>query len=135
MNENNNYYYQAPPQQTPPPQNGNNQIFLEDRSVALCIILSIVTCGLYMWYWRYKMVDELNAASKDPAPTSGGTVLVLSLITCNIYGLIWLYKAGQQMNAAKLQRGMLSDSSLSIVYLVLAIFGLRSSHMLLYKTI
>ena len=28
------------------------------------------------------------------------------------------------MNAAKLQRGMLSDSSLSIVYLVLAIFDL-----------
>ena len=122
MEENNNYYYQASP---PPPQNETDGVRLENRNIALCIVLSIVTCGIYMWYWLYKLVNDLSAASRDSAPTSGGMVLVLTLITCNIYGWFWLYKAGQQMNAAKQQRGLPADPNAGVIYLVLAIFGLN----------
>ena len=67
---------------------------------------------------------QLNAAANDPNATSGITVFLLSLITCGIYQLYWFYKAGQQVNQAKTARGMAVDSNISILYLVLGIFGL-----------
>lgn len=118
MEENNNRYEQAPP-----PQNGAGH--LENRNIAFCIVLSLVTCGIYGLYWLYKIIEDLNAASKDPAPTSGGMAILLMLITCNIYGWFWLYRAGQQMNQAKQQRNLPPDPNASIIYLVLAIFGLN----------
>ena len=30
---------------------------VEPRSVAICLILSLVTCGIYMLYWMYKVND------------------------------------------------------------------------------
>lgn len=123
MEENQNYYYQAPPEQAPPTPPDNS--FLEYRNIATCIILSVVTCGIYGLYWLYKLVGDLNRASNDPDQTSGGMVILLSFITCGIYQLYWFYKAGQQMNTAKLLRGMQQDASTGILYLVLAIFQLH----------
>ena len=129
MEENHgNNYYQAPPQPEPQPQQQPQNPrgrFIENRNIALCIVLSIVTCGIYGLYWLYRIIEDLNTASNDSAPTSGGTVILLMLITCNIYGWFWLYKAGQQMNRAKQLRGLPQDPNASIIYLVLAIFGLN----------
>ena len=94
------------------------------RNIGVCILLSLVTCGIYGIVWLVQMVDELNAAANDPNATSGITVFLLSLITCGIYQLYWFYKAGQQVNQAKTARGMAVDSNISILYLVLGIFGL-----------
>lgn len=49
--------------------NGNtNKIFIETRSIPVCIILSIVTCGIYNLYWIYRLakdVNTLNAAQQN----------------------------------------------------------------------
>ncbi|MBR3145378.1 MAG: DUF4234 domain-containing protein [Clostridia bacterium] len=94
------------------------------RNIAVAIILSIITCGIYGIYWLIKLVDELNEASGNMNGTSGGMVFLLSLITCGIYGLYWYYKAGEMVNQAKYRRNMYTDSSSGIVYLLLGIFGL-----------
>ena len=95
------------------------------RSIILSIILSIITCGIYGLYWIYKLVEELNEASGNTNDTGGLAVILFSLITCGIYGLYWYYKAGEKVNTAKTQRGIgPADSSFSILYLVLGIFGL-----------
>lgn len=96
----------------------------KNRNIGVCILLSIVTCGIYAIVWFVQMVDELNAAANEPNATSGITVFLLSLVTCGIYELYWFYKAGQQVNRAKTARGMTADSNISILYLVLGIFGL-----------
>lgn len=103
---------------------GGNAGGPKNRSIGVCILLSIVTCGIYGIVWLVQMVDELNAASSEPNAQSGITVFLLSLVTCSIYQLYWLYKAGQQVNKAKTARGMSVDSNASILYLVLGIFGL-----------
>ena len=36
---------------------------MKNRSIPLCIILSIVTCGIYMLYWFVVLTDDLNYAS------------------------------------------------------------------------
>lgn len=89
------------------------------RSIALSIILSIVTCGIYMLYWQYKLNDEVNDMAEDPAALGGGMVVILSIITFGIYNLYWFYKMGQKCDYIRQQ-----DSYSSILYLVLGVFGL-----------
>lgn len=93
------------------------------RSIPLCIVLSLITCGIYSLYWMLKINDDLNYMSNQTSDTSGGTVIVLSIITCGIYALYWYYKMGNKIDAINAQRGMTPSNS-SLLYLILGIFGL-----------
>lgn len=95
---------------------------IEQRNIALCIVLSIVTCGIYGIYWFICLSNDANTAS-GTFGTSGGTAFVLTLITCGIYGLYWAYKQGEKIDSAKNSRGIPTGNS-GILYLVLSIFGL-----------
>lgn len=96
---------------------------IQKRNIAVCIILSIVTCGIYGIYWLICLNDDTNRAANDPNATSGGIVFLLSLVTCGIYGMYWCYKMGQQLDRAYQNRDM-APSNKSVILLVLAIFGL-----------
>lgn len=96
---------------------------IQPRNVAVCIILSIVTCGIYALYWLIKLNDEANALAEVQAPTSGGLVIVLTIVTCGIYGLYWNYKQGERIDVAKTARGIPSSNS-GILYLILSVVGL-----------
>lgn len=93
---------------------------IAQRDIALAIILSFVTCGLYPIYWMIKLNDEINilAGEADTAP-SGGMVFLLSLVTCGIYTFVWLYKMGEKCDKIK---GAPGNSN--ILYLILAFLGL-----------
>lgn len=89
------------------------------RNIAVSIILSFITCGIYGIYWMIKLNDEINELVGDTQATSGGVVYILSLITCGIYGLYWMYKMGEKCDKIKN-----SNSSTGVVYLILGLFGL-----------
>jgi len=91
---------------------------IKERNIAVCIILSIVTCGIYAIYWLVVMADDLNAVSGHPEDTSGVMVMLLTIITCGIYGWYWLYKAGKKLDE------MDGTGDNSVLLLILAIFGL-----------
>lgn len=95
---------------------------MRERNIAVCIILSIVTCGIYGLYWLYAMANDINELTGDNS-ASGAMVLVLSIITCSIYLWYWLYQAGKKIDAVKCARGQMSDNS-GVLYLILAILGL-----------
>ncbi|MEG1477520.1 MAG: DUF4234 domain-containing protein, partial [Oscillospiraceae bacterium] len=57
---------------------------MRNRNIALCIVLSIVTCGIYDLYWWACLADEGNIGAGVPG-TSGIGVVLLSFITCGIY--------------------------------------------------
>lgn len=88
------------------------------RSIPVCVILSIVTCGIYGIYWMIKLNDEINMLANEPGATSGGIVFLLSIVTCGIYGLYWQYKMGERCDRIKGTAG-----SSGILYLILAIVG------------
>lgn len=94
---------------------------VEERNIALCIILSIITCGIYWYYWIYKMNEDLNVVSNRRNDASGATVIILSIITCGIYLWYWMYKAGEKLNTAGLIQGR-NISNNGVVYLILCIF-------------
>lgn len=98
-------------------------MMIEKRSIPLCIVLSIVTCGIYAIYWFVKLTDDTNQITNDPNATSGGIAFLLTLVTCGIYGIYWAYKQGEKLDNLKAQRG-LPTSSQAILYLILELFGL-----------
>jgi len=94
------------------------------RNIAIAIILSIVTFGIYGIIWMISMADELNEASGDTNAPSGGMVVLLSIVTCGIYQWIWLYKAGDAISQARRIRGLPTSSENGVLYLVLSLVGL-----------
>ena len=97
------------------------------RSIALAIILSIITCGIYAFYWMYRINEELNQLAGNYQATSGGAVVLFDIITCGIYGIYWAYKMGQ--NCGRLN----GDSSSGILYLLLALFGFQIINLALFQ--
>lgn len=96
---------------------------IQERKIALCIILSIVTCGIYALVWFFNLVNDLNTASPSADDKTPGTVLLLSIVTCGIYSFVWLYKSGDKVDKIRAKNGEAPSSS-AVLYLVLAIFGL-----------
>ena len=54
---------------------------IQQRNIAVCIILSIVTCGIYGIYWFIVLSNDTNTVSNAENATSGGVAFVLSLFT------------------------------------------------------
>ncbi|MBQ9360493.1 MAG: DUF4234 domain-containing protein [Lachnospiraceae bacterium] len=94
-----------------------------NRNIALCIIFSIITCGIYGIYWMYVLNEEINSLSGEQNGTSGGLVILFSIITCGIYSWYWLYRMGERTDIIKQNMGNPPSSS-AILYLILGIFGL-----------
>ena len=115
-------YNQAPNQQYYQQPQYGMPAYVPQRSIVTCIILTIVTCGIYGIYWMYTLTEDLNAISRDPSAQSGGMVILLSLVTCGIYSLIWLYKQGDTIDRIKTARGIYSTNT-GLIYLVLSLFG------------
>lgn len=96
---------------------------IQQRSIPVCIILSIVTCGIYGIYWFICLANDTNTVSGEQNATSGGIAYLLGLVTCGIYFWYWAFKQGEKIDAAKNSRGMASSNS-GILYLILCLFGL-----------
>lgn len=96
---------------------------IQKRDIAMAVVLSIVTCGIYSLYWLVCLTNESNTVSDDRESANGGLALLYTIITCGIYGYYWNYKMGKKLyEAGKIHGVDISDNS--VLYLVLAIFGL-----------
>lgn len=95
---------------------------IKQRNIAVCIILSIVTCGIYGLYWFVCLTDDVNTAAEEQG-TTGAVALLLSIVTCGIYGLYWAYKMGEKVDLIKSRNGMQTSNS-GIMYLILNFIGL-----------
>ena len=51
--------YQQNPYQPNGPQYGNYRAPVKNRNIALCVVLSIITCGIYGIYWMYKAGEKV----------------------------------------------------------------------------
>nr|WP_297703454.1 DUF4234 domain-containing protein [uncultured Butyrivibrio sp.] len=97
-----------------------NTAGITKRNLALAIILSIVTCGLYSIYWFIVLTDETNQLANRQDGASGVIAFIFSIITCGIYYFYWSYKLGEKVDTIK---GTPNGSS-AILFLILSIFGL-----------
>ncbi len=95
---------------------------VNQRSVVVAIILSIVTCGLYGIYWMYAITNEVGILSGESG-FNGGKAILFTIITCGIYYFFWWYQMGQNIAKAQQYRGIYPKDN-GVLYIVLAIFGL-----------
>lgn len=92
---------------------------MKERNIVTCILLTIITCGIYGIYWFIVLTDDVVRLSDGKEYNqSGVTAFLFSIITCGIYTLYWMYKMGKSVSLIK---GYGDDG---ILYLILSIFGL-----------
>lgn len=96
---------------------------MKQRSIGMCILLTIVTCGIYGLYWFVCITDDTNEMSGENELAGGGMALLLTLVTCGIYGWYWAYKMGEKVDIIK-NRGGMPSSNIGILFVVLQLFGL-----------
>ena len=91
--------YPAPPAANPAPQ-GFGPIN-ENRDLVTYILLTIVTCGIYGYWFVYTMAQDANIACADDGEETPGLAvyILLSIVTCGIYSYYWQYKLANRLQA------------------------------------
>lgn len=92
----------------------------KERNVGLVIVFSIITCGIYGFYWYYvTMRDMSDMVGRDELDIA---IELLLLIFCWPYSIYWYYKYGKK---AAIMDGIvgLPEQDDSIILLILAILG------------
>lgn len=95
------------------------EIYMEDmckmaikrRNLALCILFSIITFGIYDIYWFVCLTNDSNEINPSEKTASGGLAFLFSLITGGIYTIYWMYKLGKKLTGS------------GVLYLVLTFVG------------
>jgi len=78
---------------------------IQTRNFWTVLLLSLVTCGIYMIYFLYTYVQDLNkvCAGDGEEDMNFIKIILLSAVTCGIYGMYWYYCIGNRLqnNAAR----------------------------------
>lgn len=96
----------------------------EDRiEVAVGLILSVVTCGLYNIYWNYRQFEALNRLL-GREEFKFVQWLLLSIVTCGLFHIYYEYKMGAELYGWLKANGHEANPNLPVIGLCLSIFGL-----------
>ena len=106
---------------------------VKERNIALCIIFTIITCGIYGLYLFVSMTDDTNTIAQQPG-TSGVMALVLTIVTCGIYGFYWAFKCGEKIDQAHRIKGEPASNG-GILYMIVYIFGAIIAYALIQNEI
>jgi len=95
------------------------------RDVAVVVLLTIFTFGIYWIYWLIVTNDEIENTLRfhDGSVPSGGIVFLLSIVTCGIYTIYWWYKQGQRISYLQREHNLPPNDN-SVLYLILSLVGL-----------
>lgn len=91
--------------------------------VAVGIIFSIVTCGLYNIYWNYRQMKAMNALL-GREEFDFAKWAILTLVTCGIYHVYYEYRMGNELQIWLTQNGRPVNPHLALIGLLLSVFGL-----------
>ena len=95
-------------------------IEINKRNIGVCILLSIITLGIYGIYWLYLLVKNTRSIQKD---TNDCTGEMLCLIFLPFYSLYWWYTRGEKVKQGFSEHNYTSIGN-GVIYLILSIFGL-----------
>ncbi len=95
---------------------------VKEQNIAVNVILSIVTCGIYGFIWMASLTNDIDTVAENPNRRSGGMVVLLAIITCGLYSIYWWYQNGKLLESAN-QKSNRGGNSNAILYLVLSLVG------------
>ncbi len=88
---------------------------MKKRSVALAIIFSIITFGIYAIYWFVCLTNDSNRICPEKATAGGGLAILFTIITCGIYTFYWHYRLGKKLGEESVAFLLLSVVGLGII--------------------
>lgn len=105
-------------------KSGEKQKLTTDRSIVAYVLLTIITCGIYGYYFIYNLAKEINVACEgDDERTPGlASYIIFSFLTCGFYSLYWEYKIANRIAANGSRYGLHIEENGSSV-LLWRIFG------------
>jgi protein-S-isoprenylcysteine O-methyltransferase Ste14 len=92
---------------------------IKKRSLALLILFSIITLGIYGLYWIHKLAKDVNAICEWDGKKTGGLLkyLFFGLITLGIYAWVWLFLLGDRLQDTAPRYGLTFKESGGIILL------------------
>ena len=80
----------------------------DDRGIVSYVLLNIITCGIYGFYFIHKMAQEVNIACDGDGEETPGLLIfiLLSIVTCGFYAYYWYYKLGNRLSANASRYGL-----------------------------
>ena len=98
-----------------------NSRVIEKREPVVVLLLSLITCGIYLIFWYSKTYDELaDITGKTPTGNEFITDLLLVIVTCGVWGIYVDYQIGLQLEDMQRERGM-PTSDIKTIAIVLDI--------------
>lgn len=95
----------------------------DDRSLLSYIVLNIITCNIYSWYFLYKIAADVNVACEGDGKSTAGLTkfIILNLITCGIYSWLWYYNLGNRLaeNAPRYGMNFQENGTTVLLWLLL----------------
>lgn len=90
---------------------------IKERNIVTCILLSIITCGIYGIYWMIMLAKE-SVSVKDPADS--GVLEIVLMLFLPFLGIFLCEKKLAEGCAAK----EIAHTDNSVLYLILGLVGL-----------
>ena len=84
---------------TPPPYSGGR--LKEDRSLVTYILLSLVTCGIYGYYFIYKLAEEVNIACEGDGEQTSGLVAFIVIHYLRYLCLLLVLQIGKSFSGKR----------------------------------
>ena len=92
-------------------------------SIAVDVLLTLVTCGVYNLFWQARQFRALNAFLGSER-FRFWSWLFLSLLTCGLYHVYIEYVIGQAITQVQRSLGKEVSANLPLICLLVSIFGL-----------
>lgn len=105
----------TPPQST----TGIPALLLTPKSIALSLLLSFITCGIYYFVWMYGIMKRIRLLCRD---YDGCVGEFLCFFLIPFYNLYWYYTRAGKLVAGAASYGVHCANN-GVIYLLLAIFG------------
>lgn len=94
---------------------------LKKRNIFVCLIFSILTCGIYSIYWLYTLLDTTYKLTEyDGSPILD---IIFTFITCGLYGFYLWYKVARLHSEINENHNIKSVNNM-LLYIILYFFGL-----------
>ena len=90
---------------------------IKKRNIAVCILLTLITCGIYGIYWIIMLAKE-GVSVKDPADNA--VLEIVLMLFLPFLGLFFTEKKFAEGCAAQ----GINHKDNSVLYLILSLFGL-----------
>lgn len=100
--------------------NDQNSPLLQEKSIALCVILSLVTCAIYYIVWMFSICKKIKLIAGEQPNCSGELACIIFV---PFYLLYWIYTRSKKLAQAGANCGIQLEDR-SVINLLLAVFGL-----------